>query len=354
MTNSTTNSIFRRQVHGLNQRVWWHNLIGLVLLLGIGSTQLNYYRNCLTGPAQLDAQKLLQLKEGETLAQDYVTISVPEALETGYSKVRYNKRTKVETTEKKYLLIPIGGDEKKALIVEADADVKLKDVTFTGGLEPADSKVQTEVMAGILKDAPFLQGKLMPYVLQTGEYKSWLFLSVPLILLGSAFCGWNIYRAQTRRQDLLKHPAYQKLAKYGEPEVVAEQIDQELQTHYNTERLIGDKTYLTPSWLLLPKTYGLQMTRLDQLVWIYKKVTRHSVNFIPTGKSFEIVMNDRDGHEQTIKASEDHIDQLIEQIFNQVPWVIVGFDDDIRKLWHNQRQEFYAVVEERKKNAQAA
>jgi hypothetical protein len=121
-----------------------------------------------------------------------------------------------------------------------------------------------------------------------------------------------------------------------------------LRTHHNIDDLKANNTYITPQWLVHPQTYGMNIVRLDRLMWVYKKVTSHSVNFIPTGKSYELLMHDNFGQEHTIEMSEQQVHETIEQINGSAPWAVVRFSDEIKGLWDKQRDDFYALVAERK------
>jgi hypothetical protein len=85
-------------------------------------------------------------------------------------------------------------------------------------------------------------------------------------------------------------------------------------------------------------------------MWVYKKVTSHSVNFIPTGKSYELALHDKLGRERTIKLSEGEVNDTIVKIAGHAPWAVVGFDPEIKTMWDKQRDEFYAMVEQRKRS----
>ena len=337
-------TIIWRQIHKLNQKLRLHNAIGLALTVGFGCLQYSYLRNCFLGPQKIDAIQLLKIKDPGEVDRNFITFTADKAMDTGFKKVTKSRSS--ETEENQYTIALIGGE--KVLLVEDQIGHNLDKATFTGTISEIDSSVQTKIVEPLLQEAPLLRTKLLPFILETDDYQTGAYLLVPLLLCGGGIFGWNLYKAKIRNKEPRKHPLYQSLSAYGDPDAIAGNIDREVQAQYQIERLADNTVYLTPSWLLYTQTYGLHLTNLDRLVWVYKKVTSHSVNFIPTGKSYEIALCDNSGKEQTIKLSESLVDNKIQEIMSYAPWAVVGFNDEIKALWDKSREEFYAIVTERK------
>lgn len=338
-------TIVWRQIQKFNNSLRWHNLIGLALLTGLGALQYRYLRNCFLGPQKIDSAQLLKITDPDKLDRDFVTYTSEKAFDTGFTKV--SKRRSSETTTSKYAVAIVGGE--KALLVEAQPEDNLSNPTFTGGLSTISDDVQTKIVDPLLQEAPSMKARMLPMILETDDYRFWSYLLVPLLLGGIGICSWNVYQAGVRAKDPRKHPVYKTLARYGEADLMATDLDRELRTHHNIDNLKANDTYITPNWLVHPQTYGLQVVQFDRLMWVYKKVTSHSVNFIPTGKSYELLMHDDFGKEHTIKMSEQEVHATIEEINGYAPWAVVGFSDEIKGLWDKQRDEFYQLVAERKK-----
>ncbi len=341
-------TIVWRQIQKFNNSLRWHNLIGLALLIAFGAFQYRYLRNCFLGPQKIDSAQLLKITDPSQIDRDFVTYTSEKAFDTGFQKV--SKSRSSETTTNKYAVAIVGGE--KALLVEAQPSDDLKNPTFTGGLATISNDVQTKIVDPLLQEAPSMKARMLPMILETGDYRMWSYFFVPFLLGGIGICGWNVYQAGVRTKDPRKHPVYKTLARYGEADLMATNLDRELRTHHNVEDLQPNNTYITPNWLVHPQTYGLYALQLDRLMWVYKKVTSHSVNFIPTGKSYELLMHDNFGQEHTIKMSEQQVHDTIERINGHAPWAVVGFTDEIKGLWDKQRDEFYSLVEDRKKETQ--
>jgi hypothetical protein len=91
---------------------------------------------------------------------------------------------------------------------------------------------------------------------------------------------------------------------------------------------------------------------LAEVVWVYKKTTSHSVNFIPTGKSRGLVVADRSGRKTELdigrgKSKEDKVANFVKALAGRIPWAIFGYSDEIKGLYDKKHAEFLAVVEQR-------
>ena len=94
--------------------------------------------------------------------------------------------------------------------------------------------------------------------------------------------------------------------------------------------------------------FGLTLTRLDDLVWVYQKVTKHSVNFIPTGKSYAAILCDRNGARLEVQANEAQALALLNLLVNRNPWMMVGYDAAREKAWNKERAAILQAIDARR------
>jgi hypothetical protein len=93
--------------------------------------------------------------------------------------------------------------------------------------------------------------------------------------------------------------------------------------------------------------------RRDEIIWAYKKRTKHSVNLIPTGSSYSLVLRDARGKLLELPNSEQLIDSYLASLVEQTPWVIFGYDRKLEKLYKKQLQSFAQTVSDRRSTMQA-
>ena len=92
-------------------------------------------------------------------------------------------------------------------------------------------------------------------------------------------------------------------------------------------------------------------TRFEDLIWAYKRVTQHRVNFIPTGKSHNAVMVFYGGS-ATIAGSQKKVDGLLEAAARKAPWAIFGFSKELEQAFNRDTQQFCGAVEMRRRELQ--
>jgi len=92
----------------------------------------------------------------------------------------------------------------------------------------------------------------------------------------------------------------------------------------------------------------------DEIIWAYKKRTKHSVNFIPTGSSYSLVLRDARGKLLELSNSEQMVDGYLASLGQQTPWVIFGYDRKLDKLYKKELQSFAQTVSGRRATMQSA
>jgi hypothetical protein len=184
---------------------------------------------------------------------------------------------------------------------------------------------------------------LMPIMLDTIEYKSDALLlmgfGIPAILLAA----WNLKKWMARAADPATSPIVTQLEHRGGM-MACQQVDSEVA---QSSGKIG-KAILTKSWVIAPHVYHASIMHLDDVVWVYKKVTQHRVNFIPTGKTYAAILCASNGRMVQVDDKQEKIDQLLESIAIKAPWAIAGFSDDVQKLWDKNRDALLQAVNQRR------
>jgi hypothetical protein len=339
-------TIIDRQIQRFNKRLWLHNLVGIALLIGLGFSQYRYLYNCFLGPQKINTDQLLKLEDADRIDREFVTFTSTKIIDTGINEISINKKTQVETIDAKYAIAIL--DRGKAILIEVQPEDDLKSLTFTGKLSEITRDSHVKAFDRIIENRPALIGKVSPLMLEKEDYANEADGLLSLLGIGLGICTWNLYKAKARTNNPRKHPIYRSLAKYGDGDLISHNIDDEFNSYYYNRELGGNAFFLIPSWLLVIQTYSLKIIQLDRVAWIFKKVTSNSVNFIPTGKTCELILYDRAGKEQRISLADGEVDRAIYQLYQYAPWAVVGFSPEINKMWNRQRKEFYKMVEQRK------
>ena len=172
----------------------------------------------------------------------------------------------------------------------------------------------------------------------------WIGLAIclPLYVLGI----WNVTKALRRMARPERHPIGRALARFGKPTEIAAAIDAEIK---EDGRVPVGRATLTRSWFLRPSTFGMDVIHASELVWIYKKVTKHSTNGIPTGTTFTTVIHTRYGGAVEVAGNERLTECLLQELHQRAPWVLAGFDQQLAGFWKSDPGGVVAAVDDRRR-----
>ncbi len=313
----------------------------LLLALVIGLFGAKKLMNVIRGPAQLDETQLAALSSSTFVLRDYATVHGRNTITTGITWMEKTTRNGVvesQRTTADFMAMIVG---KHILIVKAKPGVKSE--RYTGAIVPVPIDVKQRIVADM--SDPELEAVTLPVMLDASEeYNEDLIplsvIVVPLLLLSF----WALSIAKRRQEDPERHPICKSLSEYGPLYTLVPQIDADAATATST---IGGATF-TPNWVIyssLTKSFAISR---QEIVWVYKKRTRHSVNFIPTGSTYALILRDARGKLLELSGSEQTVDSYLASLQGQTPWVIFGYDRKLEKLYKKQRPAFVEAVTERK------
>ncbi len=340
-----SNTLIGQHIERTNRNLLLSNLAMVATVIGLGTFTWRYWYNFFLGPFNINTQTLHGIQDLENTNQYFVKVTGEKSFNTGLqeisqSKDKYTKQVKSETVKANYLVLLVSG---RILIIKANPNTNT-DTQFTGQLVKLPDDVSNELVT-IAKN-PDIKNAFLPVMLETDDFHTagyfGLGIGLPLLLFG----GWNLLQYKQRKDDPKKHPIMQSLAQYGEPELIAGNIESEFQV--SSKFTLGDVT-MSPYWFFRKTTFGLDILLLKDVVWSYKKITQHSTNGIPTGKSFGVLVYNQAGNllEFPVK-NEAQADQVIIEVATRVPCMSVGFSPELQELWDKHKNDFIAGVNERK------
>lgn len=343
-----------KQIRRSNRNLFLANLGLLLVPLTIGFINPRYWYNFALGPFHSEHQTLLSIQDPEQIDKYFINIEGDKSFKTGLQEItkRVSKRTgsvKSETVSGEYIALVI---DKKLLIVKAKTE-NAEHTKFTGELVNIPDNVQRDLISKAEAENPQLKGVFMPFILEENDFRFGGYLGLVVGLPCLVLSLWNLYKVYKRRANPEMHPIAKTLSQFGNsPEILAAKIDSEVQSESNKYSLGLLK--ITPSWLFRQTRYGLDILKLEQIAWIYAKVTQHRTNGIPTHKSYTAILLDRQGKSLEIPGKEQEINQLIEEIMQRVPWVIMGFSDEFQQIWNTDRSRMLEYLDERRQQVMSS
>jgi len=334
------------EVKRANRNLLLANGFVLLCLIGVLYGNRQYYANFVLGCRRIDAAELSSLTSPTQHFRNFVTVRGSKSVDSGYQDIVQNVeqssgRVVSTDTKDEYILLRVG--DRIVLVKAPNSSQALE---FSGELVPTTDAVKTELIAPIASSSPDIAAMILPFTLDATDYRTqgyWaLGVGIPLFLL----CCWNLSKAFKRSAEPQLAPVWKHVSVYGNAEQLSSQIGTELlapQTNYKALRL-------TQSWLLRKKLFSTWVSPLHDIVWAYKKVTKNSVNFIPTGKSYTIIIIGR--HRQRIEhnLSQKKVDALLTELSSRVPWAVYGFNADLDNAWKKDSGGFVAAVDSRRQD----
>lgn len=336
-----------RQVRRANRNLLLTNLALLGVLFAVTLLGGRYLVNFLLGPYPANDSVLAKLKANEEPFEYYVAVkgqSFPEAFSQEISQ-KVDKRTrqvKSESHVADFALVVVG---RRLLIVKVPGKHNPTQGEFTGALVPIPGKIQADLTSEAKKANADFEEMVYPYMLDTTGFRGPGYVGLIIGLPLYALAWWNIIKAFRRMGRYERHPIVQWLNHYGTPSEVAQQIEAQIKDERNVVR--GSGVTMTSTWFFWSTAYGLHTNHVFDLIWIYKKVTKHSYNFIPTGTTTAAAIHTRFGRELEIKAGS-WTEPLLQQVVERAPWVIVGYSDDLAAIWSKETLSMIAEVDQRR------
>jgi len=340
------NGFIGQRIAATTKNLWRWSVTLFLVAVGLGVYGARTFLNAVKGPARLSEAQLGALSNPSFALRDYATVQGTKTISTGVTEIEKTTRdgtVESQSTTAEYVAMIVGS---RILIVKTRPGANAQQ--YTGALVALPGDVRKQVLSD--SDDAQLQAATLNVMLDASEdYGDGLVpggVVVGLLLLISL---WTAIKAKRRSENPEVHPICKSLSKYGPLYILVPEIDEEARTAAST---LGGATF-TRNWVISCWLTKSLVIRRDEIVWVYKKRTRHSVNFIPTGTSYGLAVRDSRGKLLEISAPEQNVDAYLVSMAQQTPWVVFGYDRKIEKLYKKPRSAFVGAVLERKTSMQA-
>src|SRR3989344_918834 len=327
-TERHSESYIAKIIHAKSRRRLYFGYFLLALATIILLYQYNYISNLISGPRSMSGIT----PENELLSGSIKDINInlqlsPDSVyQAGYTHITQtiNKNTnqvESETTDSEYYLTIIG---RHVLVLEG-APNQMPNGNFEGVVDSLSSELQSKLTADFngIPELAGLSGSILPYVISNkgmvGLDAFWAFLfGIGLLCWG----GFLTYKRMTDRADK-KHYAYQIASLVGYHSIDDFSNDFIEAKQAGIEK-IGGYT-LSNKFLFQDNFFSFKVYPLSQMYWAYKKVVKKSVNFIPTGKDYEVVMHFKPKQTVSIKESDESVNKHLMLLIQLCPEAKFGY-----------------------------
>ncbi len=307
--------------------------------LWLGWAQRRYLANFLAGPFETGTAELDAIADPAQAPRYFVKVSGSKALETGFEEITIRKKRGVEvgrSVSARYYGLVVG---EKLLLYKGNAGPR---TVVEGEL----TRVPREVETGLLgtPEMAARRAGVYPFLLSaTGSFRLPGYVALGGLLVLLVLLAVKAVPAWREASDPSTHPLLARMKAWEDPAGATREAEREARS----PRLRGAGWKLTDGFFIRSTFFTFDLARLGDLVWAYKKVTKHSINFIPTGKSHEAVLA-FPGASFTIKARERKVDQILGFAAERAPWAILGFSEPVRALFATKPEQVQATVAQRR------
>lgn len=314
----------------------------LVFGVWIVTSNTRYFDNFVNGPFTLGAAELDTIDDVETTPRYFARVTGSRVIDTGLREYSVSSRNGVETGRSEsggYYALVIG---EKFLIFKSRENATS---VAEGRLAPWPSALEREMFDS--KEMKELRPRFYSFYVENGSFRVYGYWTIVGAIVFAALLAWKGRPAWRHWRDPSAHPLVARMAPWGDPLGVAVLAERE----FDAPRFRAGGWRLGDTYLMRSTTFAFDVLRTRDLLWAYKKVTKHSYNFIPTGKSYEAILTCYGGS-AVVKAKEKVVDAILTFAHQRAPWAVIGYSDELAGLFNKKQSEFVAAVEQRRAEAQ--
>ncbi len=314
---------------------------GLIAVAAVvfAASQHRYISNFLNGPFDFAQADLDAIDDVAATPRYFVRVTGSRALDTGIQQISKRQRAGVETGSSvtaSYYALVVG---ERLLIVKRSHGAA---TTAVGELHAMPADLQQHLFATQQMQA--IRGRFYAYYLDESTFRmpgyigAAVALVLVVLLVKYGLPAWRYAR------NPASHPVVKRVASWGDPLATAVEARREAEA----PRYRGGSWRVGDKYLIQSAPFAFDLLRLSDLLWAYKKVTKHSVNFIPTGKTYACILACYGGTAE-VTGKEKDVDTLLSFVLERAPWAMFGYTDDLNKAFRQKNAEFCAAVEQRKR-----
>lgn len=102
---------------------------------------------------------------------------------------------------------------------------------------------------------------------------------------------------------------------------------------------------INPEYFMAVKNARVFFAEVADLLWVYPHVTQHSVNMIPTGKTYALMVRTADGRKLQIPMkNETALEEAIAYVAENLPYLYYGYDENTQNFYKDSRQQMVEHV----------
>lgn len=317
-------------------------LAGVVGLLAYNAPYLNEY---FRGPAAIQAADLERAPSLAAQPRKWVRVEIGRLENIGLTEVTVRTKRGVERGRSVSATYYAGELDSRVLLVKVAGEAKPGKL-LEGELKPIEDRAAQALFTG--PNAAALRAAFLPMELHVHDYRSDGHLV--MLIAAAGFLGALLYAwfAWARFSSPESHPIARKAKLWGGFAAVSAALEDE---RHDAAKLGG--WAIGKRFLVKKSALDVQVHNLDELLWAYCEVTKKKMYFvIPAGQTQALVLKWR-GASVKIEGKEEPILEALQHIAGHQPWVVFGWNDEVKKLYERQVANFASQVAKSRQRWQA-
>ena len=270
----------------------------------------------------------------------------------------YNETTKRSTTTKLYYIIWTGDEYAEdyrymAVKVPADYETKMEKMADNSfnylPSEPINikgkimklEKEEKQYFQNFFKESGWTEEEIaegtLPYYINVYDNPTFTNVGfVAIFALGIVFLLWAVIRVIKACSGGYLKKLKKDIEKAGLSETAVE-------SDYARAAEIDKKCNMKVGRLMTYFLLGSDARAVpnEKIVWAYMNAVTHRTNGIKTGTTYNVQLETEGvGSFTVVVNKEDMAREVLKKINETMPWVVVGYSDELKKLYKKNRAEF--------------
>ncbi len=325
------------RVRSLRCIVAWALALGCIVLFAFAEQR--YLSNFIGGPFNLASSDLDSIRDVSGTSRYFARVTGTKAVDTGIEEITVHKRGGVEVSRSvsgTYYALVVGN---KLLVVKGTVSMP---TTVEGALTVMPGALERQLFG--TREMQAIHDRFYPFYLDDQSFRFPGYCAIAGALLFAFLFVKHGFSAWRHLQDPVSHPVVKRIASWGNLTVIAVEAEREARSPYYK----GDGWLLTDTYLIQSSFFTFDLLRFSDLLWAYKRVTSHYYYFIPTGKTYGVVLSCYGGNAQ-ISGSEKTVNAILTFAGERAPWAVFGFSQELEHFFNKNPQDFCTAIEQRRR-----
>ena len=270
-------------------------------------------------------------------------------------------------TEKEYI-IPVGEEEYMGIILDGSNMNKADDNmeatwAIMDGDDSAYDLIEPFTVSGVIVP---LEGEskefyndwvdslewtdeekeiFLPYVIKQGFLEgddTFKFAVITIFAVVAIILGISMFVGGVNGSYL------KPVMKYCESTVNKEAAMSRIEQFYATTPEEGGLR-ISQEYFMSTGTGAMVFTPCQNILWVYQHIVKHSYNMIPTGKTYSLMLMTIDGNRLEVSMkNKKAAEAAMNYIGRTLPYLFFGYDEQLMKVYNQNRQAMIEAVNERR------